>query len=115
MEQMEQQTWARDAKTEILRRELQKVKTKNKSKSFVQTWEINETLEIHDPITRVQAMLEQSKKIDLTQRYVEQLNELVITERANWSTYAEISKSEASIGKGISNFVWSAPNYSGNP
>ena len=45
-------------------------------------------------IARVQAMLEKSKKIDETQRYMEQLNELVIAGRANLSTYAEISKSE---------------------
>ena len=45
------------------------------------------------PIARVQAMLEQSKKRDVTQRCMEQLNEFVIAGRANLSVYAEISKS----------------------
>ena len=48
-------------------------------------------------IARVQAMLKQSKKIDGIQRYIEHLNELVITRRANMSTYAEISGSEESF------------------
>ena len=60
-------------------------------------------------------MLEQSKKIDETQRYMEQLEELVIAGRANLSTYTEISKSEISIKEKILNFVKSAPKYSGNP
>ena len=48
-------------------------------------------------IARVKEMLEQSKKIDQTQRYMEQLEELVIAWRANLSNYAEIAKSEISI------------------
>ena len=39
----------------------------------------------------------QSKKIYGIQRYIEHLNELVITRRANMSTYAEISGSEESF------------------
>ena len=59
-------------------------------------------------------MLEQSKKIDGTQRYMEQLNELAIAGRENPNMYTEISKSEASIEKRILNFVRYAPKYSGN-
>ena len=51
----------------------------------MQMWEKNATLETHDPIARVQAMLEQSKKRDVTQRCMEQLNEFVIAGRANLS------------------------------
>ena len=57
MEQMELQTRvielqarARDAETETLWKELQEVKSKNKSKSFMQTWENNSTPETHDPM-----------------------------------------------------------------
>ena len=56
-------------------------------------------------IARVQAMLKQSKKIDGIQMYIEHLNELVITRRANMSTYAEISGSEESIRERILNFM----------
>ena len=59
--------------------------------------------------------MEQRKKIDKKQRYMEQLKELVIAERANLSMYTEISKSEISIKGRILNFVKSAPKYSGNP
>ena len=38
-------------------------------------WENNATPETRDPIARVHATLEQSKKIDGTQKYMEQLNE----------------------------------------
>ena len=61
------------------------MKTKNENQSYMQTWEKNVTLETHDPIARVQAMLEQSKKRDVTQRCMEQLNEFVIAGRANLS------------------------------
>ena len=40
---------------------------------------------------------------------------MVTAGRANLSTYAEISKSEASIEKRLLNLVGSAPKYSGNP
>ena len=46
------------------------VKTENEKKSFVQTWQNNTITENHDPIGRVQAILEQKKKIDETQRYL---------------------------------------------
>ena len=61
------------------------MKTKNENQSYMQMWENNATLETHDPIARVQAMLEQSKKRDVTQRCMEQLNEFVIAGRANLS------------------------------
>ena len=66
-------------------------------------------------IARVKEMLEQSKRIDKTQRYMEQLEELVIAGRANLSTYAEISESEESIRGRKLIFFESAPKYNGNP
>ena len=43
----------RDAETETSRKELQEVKSKNESKSFVQRWKNNLTPETHDSIARV--------------------------------------------------------------
>ena len=45
---MELQAWARNAETDTLRKELLAVKSKNKRKSFVQTWENNVTPETYD-------------------------------------------------------------------
>ena len=49
-------------KTVTLGLKLQAVE-KEKNQSYMQTWENNVTLESHDPIAKVPAMLERSKKI----------------------------------------------------
>ena len=48
----------RDADTETFRKDLQEVKSKNESKSFMQKWKNNLTLETHDSIARGKEMLE---------------------------------------------------------
>ena len=78
-------------------------------------WENIVTPETHDPIAIGSSIIEQSNKIDGTQGYTEQLNELVTAWRANWNMYIKISKSEGSIQKRTLNFVGGAPKYSGNP
>ena len=76
MEQMELQAWARDAEMETLWKQFQAVKMKNESQLYMQTWENNAASETQDPIARVQAMLEQSKKIENTQVYIERASKL---------------------------------------
>ena len=48
----------RDADTETFRKDLHEVKSKNESKSFMQKWKNNLTLETHDSIARGKEMLE---------------------------------------------------------
>ena len=73
---MELQAWARDAEMETLWKQFQAVKMKNKSQLYMQTWENNVASETQDPFARVQAMLEQSKKIENTQVYIERASKL---------------------------------------
>ena len=65
-------------------------------------------------ISIVKAMLEQNKKIDGEQQYMEHLNEVVATGRATLSMYTKISETGASVKMRILNFVGSAPKYSEN-
>ena len=75
MDRMEAQACAmdsvRNAEILALRKELQAVKQKKESKVYAQTWETDTTPETHKPIARVTKMLEQGKKVDDTQGYIE--------------------------------------------
>jgi len=73
------------------------------------------TLEIHDPISRVQAMLEQEKKMDGEQYYLQELQRQVAEGKTGGDTLAEISKTGASIRKRILCFRKEAPKYDGKP
>ena len=75
MDRMEAQACAmdsvRNAEILALRKELQAVKQKKESKVYAQTWETDTTPQTHKPIARVTKMLEQGKKVDDTQGYIE--------------------------------------------
>ena len=59
-------------------------------------------------------MLEQNKKIDGEQRYIEHLNEVVTAGRTTLSMYADTSKTGARTKKKILSFLNSAPKINGN-
>ena len=101
MQKTEQTELQSPANEKTLHKELQKVKMKKENWSFVQTWENNATPESQDPITRVQAMLKQSKIMDAQQKYKEHLNEQVADGTANMNTYKKLRNDEASLDKRI--------------
>ena len=71
--------------------------------------------EIHDPISRVHAMLEEEKKTDGEQYYLQELQRQVAEGKTGSNTLAEINKTGASIRKRILCFRKEAPKYDGKP
>ena len=108
MEQLEME----NARNAAWRRDIE---AKDKGREFAQTWENNVEPEIHDPISRVQAMLEEEKKTDGEQFYLQDLQRQVAEGKLGSNTLAEISKTGASIRKRILGFREKAPKYDGKP
>ena len=99
---------ARDAETLALRKEIQAMEQKVQSKAYAQTEETNTTL---DPIAIVTRMLEQIKKADDTQEYIEMLRGDIAAGQDDRRTYSELSKVKDSNGRKILDFIKSAlPN-----
>ena len=89
-------------------------KGKEESKVYAQKCETNVTLETHDPIARVTAMLEQGKQTDGTQR----IHGYAAWRDYSWESqpeYAKLNKAKGGYKKRMLEFVKTAPKYDGNP